>query len=32
MEYAKTLNLKIGDVLNCGKPELMIKKLNIEIK
>ena len=31
-EYAKSLNLKIGEVLDCGKPELMIKKLNIEIK
>lgn len=32
VEYAKSLNLKIGEVLDCGKPELMIKKKNIEIK
>lgn len=30
-EFADTLNIKISDTLNTGKPEMMLRKLNIKI-
>ena len=31
-EFAGTLNIQMSDVLKTGKPEMMLKKLNLDVK
>ena len=32
IDYSEKLHLKLGNILDCGKPELLLRKQKIEVE
>ena len=32
IDYSKSLKLNLGNILDCGKPELMLRKQKVEVE